>query len=403
MSVGGLDLSPARLLPVVAGIAVGAAAWGAGIGPDAPVAAYHVMLVVFAVAVTDLLPIQPPRGRPVPTSAAVIATGALIGISAPLLAALTAGGWALARIVDRRADAVPSLVVAVATAWLLGGLAAFGRTFGSAWQATADSDVGLHLVSAAMVVTVLIALLPALQVAVLGELSRFPMRRIIDEIQATWSADLAIASTAVMGALVHRSLGIWTLPSMLVPLLAARIGLDRFAGVTTAYDQTIRAMSRLPEQLGIVGPDHGVRVGQLARQVALELGIDAASTLEIEQAAYLHELGHIRLEPEDEPTRADLAQAGARVIASAGDLDRVAAIVAAHGDPVALASADAALARAARIVAACCEADRYAPDVSDVGQRQEVTVRLVRGTDDLDVVQALLAVLDRSIRTPARR
>jgi hypothetical protein len=392
-----------QVLPVLVGIGVGAAAWRAGVGPRETVALHHVVLVVFAVAVTDLLPIQPPRGRPVPTSAAVIATGALIGIAAPLLAVLAAGGWALARVVDRRADAVPSLVVAVATAWLLGGLAAYGRTFGPHWEGAAESQVELHLVAAVLVVGVLIALLPALQVAVLGQLSRFPVRRIVDEISATWSADLAIASTAVMGALVHRSLGVWTLPSMLVPLLAARIGLDRFAGVTTAYDQTIRAMSRLPEQLGTVGPDHGVRVGQLARTVADELGLDAASALEIEQAAYLHELGHIRLEPEDEPTRAELAQAGARVIASAGDLDRVAAIVAAHGDPVALADADAALARAARIVAACCEVDRYAPDLADTGQRQEVTVRLVRGTDDLEVVQALLAVLDRSVRTPVRR
>jgi response regulator RpfG family c-di-GMP phosphodiesterase len=94
------------------------------------------------------------------------------------------------------------------------------------------------------------------------------------------------------------------------PLLAARIGLARFAGVTTAYDQTIRAMSRLPEQLGTVEPDHGVRVGQLAREVAHELGADATSALEVEQAAYLHELGHIQIEAEEQPTRAELAQAG---------------------------------------------------------------------------------------------
>lgn len=403
MNLRDLDLRAARLVPVLLGLGVGAVAWRNGVGPADPVAAYHIVLIVFAVAVTDLLPIQPPRGRPVPTSAAVIATGALMGIAAPLLAALTAVGWMFARLTGRRAETLPSLVVAVTTAWLLGGLAAYGRTFGSRWEGAPGSDVALHLVAAGLVLTVLIAVLPALQVAVLGELTRFPARRIADEIQATWSADLAIASTAVMGALVHRPLGVWTLPSMLVPLLAARIGLDRFAGVTTAYDQTIRAMSRLPEQLGTVGPEHGIRVGSLARKVALELGLDAASALEIEQAAYLHELGHIRLEPEDEPTRAELAQAGARVIASAGDLDRVAAIVAAHGDPLALRAASPDVARAARVVAACCEVDRYAPDLTDTGQRQEVTVRLVRGVDDLDIVQALLAVLDRSVRTPARR
>jgi hypothetical protein len=206
-----------------------------------------------------------------------------------------------------------------------------------------------------------------------------------------------------MGALVHRPLGVWTLPSMLVPLLAARIGLERFAGVTTAYDQTIRAMSRLPEQTGTVEVDHGIRVGQLARAVAVELGADASSALEVEQAAYLHELGHIQIEPEDRPTRAELARAGAKVIATAGDLDRVAAIVEAHGDREAMRTAAPDLARAARIVAACCELDRYQADLTVTGQRQEVTVRLVREVDDLGVVQALLDVLEGELRPRARR
>jgi hypothetical protein len=241
--------------------------------------------------------------------------------------------------------------------------------------------------------------LPALEVLGLGD-ARFPLRRLVDEIRATWSADLAIAATAVLGALVHRSLGPWTLPSVLVPLLAARIGLERFADVSTAYDQTIRAMSRLPEQLGTVGPEHGIRVGRLAQAVALELGLDSATALDVERAAYLHELGHIRLEPEDDPTRAELARAGARVIASAGDLDRVAAIVAAHGDPASLQVAPTAVARAARIVAACCEMERYAPDLDDAGQRHEVTVRLVREVGDLGVVQAVLQSLDRAVLTP---
>lgn len=398
-----LSVRLGRVVPGLLAILLGSVAWATGVGTEAAVASYHLVLIVLAVAVTELLPIQPPRGRPVPTSTAVVAMGALIGVDAPVLALLTAIGWTLARFRDRRAGGIPTLFLAVATAWVLGGLAAYGRTFESLWQGADGSGVQLDLATAAVIVVVLVGLLPALQVLVVGDDIRFPLRRIADEVRATWTADLAIASTAVMGALVHRPLGPWTLPSMLIPLLAARIGLARFAGVTTAYDQTIRAMSRLPEQLGTITPEHGVRVGSLARDVALELGSDAGTALEIEQAAYLHELGHIRLEPEDRPTRAELAQAGAKVIQAAGDLDRVAAIVAAHGDVHALRDSSTELARAARIVAACCEADRYAPDVSDPGQRHEVTVRLVRDVEDLAVVQALIAVLERRIRTPVRR
>lgn len=392
-----------RSLPVLVATAVGAVAWQLGVAAELPVPIHQLALFVLAVAVTELLPIEPPRGRPVPTSTAVVATGALVGIEAPMLAALTALGWVTAGLLARRPGALPSLVVQVTTAWLLAGLAAYGRTFGAAWEGAAGSEVRLHLVAATLVIAVLIGVLPTLQVTVLEELSRHTLRSVADHVRVTWSADLAIASTAVMGALVYRPLGWWTLPSMLVPLLAARIGLERFAGVTAAYDQTIRAMSRLPEQAGTVEVDHGIRVGQLARAVAVEMGLDASSALEVEQAAYLHELGHIQIEPEAQPTRAELARAGARVIASAGDLDRVAAIVEAHGDHDRMRTVDRDLARAARIVAACCEVDRYQPDLTVTGQRQEVTVRLVRDVDDLGVVQALLDVLERDLRQPARR
>lgn len=391
-----------RTVPALAVVGFGSVAWSMGTGSSDPLPAYQYVLIVLAVALTELLPIRPPRGRPVPTSTAVIATGALIGVEAPVLAMLAGVGWAIARLVDRHPGSVPDLVVRIATAWVLGGLAAYGRTFGSLWEAAPDSTVELYLVSAGFVVAVLIVVLPALEVIGLDRRTPYPLRRIADEIRATWMADLAIAATAVLGALVHRSLGPWTLPSVLVPLLAARIGLERFAGVAVAYDQTIRAMSRLPEQLGNVDPDHGMRVGALARSVAAELGIDAATALDVERAAYLHEVGHVRLEPESQPTKAELAAAGARIIATAGDLDRVAAIVAAHGDVVGLRRAPREIARLARIVAACCEADRYAPDLADAGQRHEVTVRLVRDVEDLDVVRAVLACLERGVRQPSR-
>ena len=253
-------------------------------------------------AITELLPIRPPRGRPVPTSTAIIATGALIGVDAlrPGTPRRRSGGrW------RGSSTAVPAPSPTCWSASRRRGCSAASRRTaapsvprGRARRAARSSCTWCPPRS---IVAVLVAVLPALEVLGLGDRTRFPLRRIADEIRATWSADAAIAATAVLGALVHRSLGPWTLPSVLVPLLAARIGLERFAGVTTAYDQTIRAMSRLPEQLGTITPEHGVRVGQLARAVSSELGMDAVTVVDIERAAYLHELGHIRLEPEDRP------------------------------------------------------------------------------------------------------
>lgn len=384
----------ARAVPVVPAllvIALGSIARQVGTGVEEPVALWSLALVVLAVAITELLPIRPPRGRPVPTSIAVLAMAALIGVEAPVLALIAAIGWAMARFVDRQIGALCDLVVRVATAWVLAGLTAYGRTFGPAWQG--DGEISLHLVSAGLVAVVLVAVLPGLEVLGRGAVARRSLRRIADEIRATWSADLTIAAVAVLGALVYDELGPWALPSVLVPLLAARIGLERHAGVALAYDQTIRAMSRLPEQLGTVRSEHGVRVGGLAVAVADELGLDATARVDIERAAHLHELGHIRLEPTVQHSRAELAAAGARIISSAGDLDRVAAIVTLHGDLAARRHAPPELAVLARIVAACCEAERYAPDLDDPDHTHEVTVRLVRDVEDLEVVQAVLAAL----------
>lgn len=390
-------LRAAQVATPLAAVALGTAGWWVGRDVVVELSVTSLVLLLVAVALTELLPIRTPRGRPVPTSTAVIATGALLGVGPPMLALVTALGWSAARLVDRRPGALPDLAIRVAMAWVLAGLSAAGRTLGPVWEG--GGQLSLHLAAAAVVVTVLLLVPPVLEVLARGGAARRGAR-IREEIRATWLADLAIAAVAVLGALVHEDLGVWTLPSVLVPLLAARIGLERFAAITLAYDQTIRAMSRLPEQLGTVPPEHGVRVARLALAAAEELGLDVDARVDLERAAHLHELGHIRLEPSDEPTRTDLARAGAKVVASAGDLDRVAAIIATHGDPEARRDAPPEVAMPARLVAAACEIERYAPDPRDRGQTQEVTVRLVREVDDLAVVQAVLTVLRRGEPLP---
>jgi hypothetical protein len=87
------------------------------------------------------------------------------------------------------------------------------------------------------------------------------------------------------------------------------------------------------------------------------------------------------------------ARAGAIVIHEASSLERVARVGEAHGDLRSEVAQDPRVGLSARIVAACCEIDRYAPAAED--QRHEVVVRLVREVGDLDVVRALTRVLDR--------
>jgi hypothetical protein len=381
-----------------------------------------VLVFVAAAAVTELLPIRQPGVRGVPASLAIIGAAAILGAPPVTIAGVAAGGWLLSQIVREGAAEPGPWFARLVGAWALGGLAAIGSALLPArWVGEMVGDGGavvqLDIGPALAVGLALIVGLPAVEAAIEadGRWQYLP-RRALEAIRANFLVGAAVASTAVLGALVYPALGPWTLPTMLIPLLAARVGLDRYDVASRAYDQTIRAMSRLPEQFGSVQGEHGVRVGQLAREVALELGLDAATIESVERAGYLHELGRIQFERDASLTQRDLALAGAGVIRGATDergqgrrsrpsredraLDRVADIVAAHGEvaatPLAAVKDRTTVDLPARIVAACCEVDRYAPDLRDHGQRQEVTVRLVRDVGDLDVVAALTRVLTRA-------
>lgn len=355
-------------------------------------------MFMLAAAVMELLPIRLPSGRAVPTSLAVVGAAAILGAEPPVLAAIAAIGWALARLVDRDALPLGSLALRIVGGWALAGMAAVGGVAGpGAWAGTVDAGVAasVDVGAAATVVLAIVVGVPGLEAVLRAPSPRFLTRRVWEAVGENRLVGASVASTAVLGALVHPVLGVWTLPTMLIPLFAARLGLDRMALGHRAYDQTIRAMSRLPEQLGNVAADHGVRVGDLAGDVALELGLDATLVAEVVRAAHLHELGRIKLERDAPAARRELAAAGASVIREVSALDRVAGIVELHGDLDRGGAPASALTLPARIVAACCELDRYAPDAASPGQGHEVAVRLVREIGDVEVVAALTRVVER--------
>lgn len=372
-------------------------------GPEPRTRLLTVVLFASAAAIAELHPIRHRLGDPIPASLAVVGAAAILGMSPVAVAVIGGLGWGVARAVDRDLRQPHGVLIRAAAGWALSGLAALGawllplRFVGSVTQGLPAAELR---VGAAVAVSLAITLgIPAVwAVGRLRSRWRFVAKRVAEAIGSTWMIGLAITSTAVLGALVHPVLDHWTLPTMLLPLLAARIGLDRYAVATRAYDQTIRAMSRLPEHLGSVSADHGVRVADLANEVALELGLDAGTLNDLEHAAHLHELGRVAIERDAGQVggRRALATAGAEVIAEAtASLDRVARIIAAHGEPTLAHPQDVRV--PARIIAACCEVDCYEADLRRAGQRDELLVRLVREVGDLDVVGALARVLDRRV------
>jgi hypothetical protein len=403
-----LNLSlPARILGGTIGFLLGLSWW---LVPDAAIpplslGALDLVLFVLAVAVLELLPIQLPDGRVVGTAVAVVGAAAILGAAPPVVALISVVGLTLAALRHRRLPHLDQLLGRALLGWTLAGIAGLGMLVGPpTWSGDALTGAPAMIDVGGSVAVALALLIGGPLTGALGRARsalRFVIRRTVETILADGPRNIAVVSTAVLGALVHPVLGAWTLPTMLIPLAAVRFGLDREGQIAGAYDQTVRAMSRLPEQLGDVDAGHGVRVADLAAEVAFELGMDSTAVRRVRQAAHLHELGRIQLErPEtfedDQPVvpRREVASAGAAVVRRAAGLEPVAEIVEGHGDLI-NALPDAAV--AARIVAACCDIDRYEPDPAQRGQRHEVIVRLVREIGDLDVVAALDRVLDRQL------
>ncbi|MCC5949767.1 MAG: hypothetical protein JJT89_15045 [Nitriliruptoraceae bacterium] len=393
-----------RSLLAGAALALGASWWlvPSATVPPLSLDVLDLALFVLAAGVLELLTIRTTDGREVNTAVAIVAAAAILGAAPPIVALVAVFGALIAALRLPDMATLEVLVRRALMGWMLAGIAGIGMLLGPpVWDGSSQlgTPASIDLGAAATVGVSLLVGGPLLAAVGRSQRSwRFVLPRIGDTITSEAPRQAAIVSTAVLGALVHPVLGAWTLPTMLIPLAAVRIGLDREGQVARAYDQTIRAMSRLPEQLGELDEGHGVRVAELAREVAFELGFDAEGVRRVGQAAHLHELGRVQLERPDTVEVAQLAgrpaiaAAGAAVVRRAPGMEQVAAIVAGHGD---LAAAEPEIQRAARIVTACCDIDRYAPDPRAGGQRHEVIVRLVREIGDLEIVSTLDRILDR--------
>ena len=400
---GSVPGSLTRILLVVAAAAVGGSWWMVS-GIEQQIGPIQLVWFLVAAIATERLAIRQPGGQPVPTSLAVLGAAAILGASPLIVALIAAVAWLVGRLIGREPLTLSGVVGRVAGAWALTGIATLGfLALPVVWEGS-GSDVSASLpVGGALAVGLAIVIgLPAAEVFVrTGGRWHVPLRRAREAIMATRLVGPAVAATAGLGALVHPVLGIWTLPTMLIPLLAARVGLERLFVADRAYEQTIRAMSRLPEQMvtgpqGTVSDDHGVRVGELAAEVAHELGLSERDTIDVVRAAHMHELGRLKLEVGEPATQRELAVAGGQAVRMvSARLERVAQLVEAHGDLAGPLAQRDELSQQVRIIAACCEIDRYATDPIEPAQLDEVVVRLVRDVGDLDVVSALTRVLHR--------
>ena len=137
---------------------------------------------------------------------------------------------------------------------------------------------------------------------------------------------MAIGFRAVGG---HESVGLWGVGLFAVPLLAAWYSFERLAVISRTSEQTIEALSVVPEMAGLAAEGHAARVAELSVRVGDALGLRRRALDDLRAAALLHHLGHLCLDaPEvrDEPIEPyEVADQSAAILrqtdlASAGDL-----------------------------------------------------------------------------------
>jgi hypothetical protein len=377
-------------------VAIGSAWWLVGPWSDA---AGNVALFALAAALAELLPFEKARGRAVPMSVAIIAAFALLGHSPVELVFVAGLGWSFEAVLRRaRGQRIRWVegVSRVAGAWALGGLAALGHAITPAQI----PGIELGALPALFVVVAIMVGLPLWEAVESTARAGVPTTPVfVGLVESGWGGTVALSASAVLGALVHPVLAAGTLPMIVLPLLAARVGLAKHALVRRTYDETVRAMSRLPEELGAVDRGHGVRVGQLAVAMGRELGLKQREVESIERASHLHEVGRVRLEERD-PSERELALAGAGVVREAGSLDDVAELIAHHRDAYRLPHRgdDPSVSVGSRIVRTVCDYDRVVHDGTDERGAWDGIEQLKLGMaydHDPRIIQALTSVLTR--------
>lgn len=148
-------------------------------------------------------------------------------------------------------------------------------------------------------------------------------------------ADLALVASGMLMAIGyrgvggHESVGLWGVLLFSVPLLAAWFSYERLAVISRTSEQTILALSAVPEMAGLARTGHALRVADLTVAVGTGLGMKPAELDDLRAAALLHHLGHLCLDAPEvrgapiEPY--EVADKGAEILrqtdlAAAGDL-----------------------------------------------------------------------------------
>lgn len=124
-------------------------------------------------------------------------------------------------------------------------------------------------------------------------------------------------STAVLVAVAEPILGLLALPLLLLPLVFNQLAVRRHEELRRHSRQSVQALSRMPEAMGLVRSGHAARVAEVAVDIGRQLDLGRREIARLERAALLHDLGQVRLTAP--------VPGGATILAAPADQEHIAA------------------------------------------------------------------------------
>ena len=146
-----------------------------------------------------------------------------------------------------------------------------------------------------------------------------------------------VAIVAVLGCVIalfvvaYQSSGLGLGLIAALPLFVTWFSMRRYGLAQRTYQQTIQALSMLPEVAGLTPLGHGERTATYATALAHSLGVGGHTVEQVAAAARLHHIGYLSLHEADmRQVPADgetLARVGGEILRETGVLERVAGLV----------------------------------------------------------------------------
>ena len=281
------------------------------------------------------------------------------------------------------------------------GVVVFGGLFALAVLVFDGRDADTIILLAYAVAAGCGYLVSSLVRAAISGRSAFPFRLRLMRAVADWPAHAVLYSAAALYAITVPIMGWWSVPLAGLPCAFGYIALDRLQTTRHTYDQTIRALGRIPEAGGMVETGHVERTADLAVALGAELGLGGQALDRVESAALLHDIGRLVLAnpavTAGSHTASDISAWSAAIIGEVEHLGPVADLVAVMHSPYRRPGEprDLSLSRAAHVLRVV---SAYDHEVAGGKSPLEAMETLHVGSAyefDPEIVAILRAVLER--------